>query len=156
MARNRHGYGYDLGSSLGQRPQITKTRKASFTFSLSDKMVDQRYTIYGFSGTEKTIAFNHRLTRTPSPACRRMEPGWRICRIGAAKRRSTSAGSMALKKPKLLIRNRFQAYRMSPDGKWIGYEARVPAKPDWAPKMPESRPARSGRPSHRGDKTALA
>src|ERR1700722_17545995 len=26
--------------------------------------------------------------------------------------------------------------RLSPDGKWIGYEARVPGKPDWAPKMP--------------------
>lgn len=28
----------------------------------------------------------------------------------------------------------------SPDGKWIGYEARVPGKPDWNPKMPEKPP----------------
>jgi acylaminoacyl-peptidase len=122
-------------------PQVTKDAKSViYVLGWSDKMTDQRWTnLWIVSGDGKderpltTGAF-----KDSSP---RLSPdGTRLAYL------TNRSG-----KPQIHVRwlDSGQDAQItdaqqtpsnivwSPDGKWIGYEARVPGKPDWNPKMPE-------------------
>src|SRR5579883_932679 len=122
-------------------PQITKDGKSIiYVLGWSDKMVDQRYSnlwIVGSDGKENrpitTGAF-----RDTSP---RISPdGTRIAYISNRSGKNQIHVRWLDTNQEAQITDLQQApsnIEWSPDSKWIGYTARVPAKPGFSIKMPE-------------------
>jgi dipeptidyl aminopeptidase/acylaminoacyl peptidase len=122
-------------------PQITKDAKSViFVLGWSDKMTDQRYTnLWIVSGDGKderpltTGAFKDSEPRLSPDGTRLAYLSNRSGKTQIHVRWMDSGQEAqitdAQQAPSNLV--------WSPDGKWIGYEARVPGKPDWNPKMPE-------------------
>ncbi len=126
--------------SVGE-PQVTKDAKSViYVLGWSDKMTDQRWTnLWMVSGDGKD---NRPLTtgafKDSSP---RLSPdGTRVAYL------SNRSGKTQIHVRWLDSGQEAQITDLqqspsnivwSPDGNWIGYEARVPGKSDWNPKMPE-------------------
>jgi acylaminoacyl-peptidase len=122
-------------------PQITKDAKSViYVLTWSDKMTDQRYTnLWMVSGDGKderpltTGAFKDSEPRLSPDGTRLAYLSNRSGKMQIHVRWMDSGQDAQLtdlqQSPTNIV--------WSPDGKWIGYEARVPGKPDWAPKMPE-------------------
>jgi dipeptidyl aminopeptidase/acylaminoacyl peptidase len=140
--------GMDTGTIWDLRsvsePQITRDAKSViYVLSWSDKMVDQRYTnLWMVSGDGKD---DRPLT---TGAYKDSEPrispdGMRVAYLSNRSGKTQIHVRWLDTGQEAQITDLQQAPSQivwSPDGKWIGYEARVPGKPDWAPKMPEKPP----------------
>jgi acylaminoacyl-peptidase len=140
--------GLDTGTIWDLRsvsePQITRDAKSViYVLSWSDKMVDQRYTnLWMVSGDGKD---DRPLT---TGAYKDSEPrispdGTRVAYLSNRSGKTQIHVRWLDTGQEAQITDLQQAPSQivwSPDGKWIGYEARVPGKPDWAPKMPEKPP----------------
>lgn len=125
-------------------PQISKDAKSViYVLTWSDKMTDQRYTnLWMVSGDGKderpltTGAFKDSEPRLSPDGSRLAYLSNRSGKTQIHVRWLDSAQDAQItdlqQSPSNIV--------WSPDGKWIGYEARVPGKPDWAPKMPEKPP----------------
>jgi dipeptidyl aminopeptidase/acylaminoacyl peptidase len=125
-------------------PQITKDAKSViYVLTWSDKMTDQRYTnLWMVSGDGKddrpltTGAYKDSEPRLSPDGTRLAYLSNRSGKTQIHVRWLDSAQEAQVtdlqQSPSNIV--------WSPDGKWIGYEARVPGKPDWAPKMPEKPP----------------
>jgi dipeptidyl aminopeptidase/acylaminoacyl peptidase len=125
-------------------PQITKDAKSViYVLGWSDKMTDQRWTnLWIVSGDGKderpltTGAFKDSEPRLSPDGTRLAYLSNRSGKTQIHVRWLDSGQEAqitdAQQSPSNLV--------WSPDGKWIGYEARVPGKPDWNPKMPEKPP----------------
>lgn len=122
-------------------PQITKDAKSViFVLGWSDKMTDQRWTnlwiVSGDGKDERPLTTGAYKDSSP-----RLSPdGTRLAYL------SNRSGKVQIHVRWLDTGQDAQITDSqqtpsnivwSPDGKWIGYEARVPGKPDWNPKMPE-------------------
>lgn len=125
-------------------PQITKDAKSViYVLGWSDKMVDQRYTnLWVVSGDGKddrpltTGAYKDSEPRLSPDGTRVAYLSNRSGKTQIHVRWLDGAQEAQITDSQQVPSN----IVWSPDGKWIGYEARVPAKPDWAPKMPEKPP----------------
>jgi dipeptidyl aminopeptidase/acylaminoacyl peptidase len=140
--------GMDTGTIWDLRsvsePQITRDAKSViYVLSWSDKMVDQRYTnLWMVSGDGKE---DRPLT---TGAYKDSEPrispdGTRVAYLSNRSGKTQIHVRWLDTGQEAQVTDLQQAPSQivwSPDGKWIGYEARVPGKPDWAPKMPEKPP----------------
>ncbi len=125
-------------------PQITKDAKSViYVLGWSDKMTDQRWTnLWIVSGDGKD---DRPLTtgayKDSSP---RLSPdGTRVAYLTNRSGKTQIHVRWLDTGQDAQITDLQQAPSnivWSPDGKWIGYEARVPGKPDWNPKMPEKPP----------------
>jgi dipeptidyl aminopeptidase/acylaminoacyl peptidase len=125
-------------------PQITKDAKSViYVLTWSDKMTDQRYTnLWMVSGDGKderpltTGAYKDSEPRLSPDGTRLAYLSNRSGKTQIHVRWLDSAQEAQItdsqQSPSNIV--------WSPDGKWIGYEARVPGKPDWNPKMPEKPP----------------
>jgi dipeptidyl aminopeptidase/acylaminoacyl peptidase len=125
-------------------PQISKDAKSViYVLTWSDKMTDQRYTnLWMVSGDGKderpltTGAFKDSEPRLSPDNTRLAYLSNRSGKTQIHVRWLDSAQDAQItdlqQSPTNIV--------WSPDGKWIGYEAKVPGKPDWAPKMPEKPP----------------
>jgi dipeptidyl aminopeptidase/acylaminoacyl peptidase len=126
-------------------PQITKDAKSViYVLGWSDKMVDQRYTnLWVVSGDGKddrpltTGAYKDSEPRLSPDGTRVAYLSNRSGKTQIHVRWLDSAGGSIGDAQVTDSQQAPSNIVWSPDGKWIGYEARVPAKPDWAPKMPE-------------------
>ncbi len=122
-------------------PQITRDAKSViYVLGWADKMVDQRYSnLWIVSGDGKD---NRPLTtgsfRDTSP---RLSPdGTRVAYLSNRSGKNQIHVRWLDTGQEAQITDLQQApsgIEWSPDGKWIGYTARVPAKPDWSIRMPE-------------------
>ena len=122
-------------------PQITKDAKSViYVLGWADKMVDQRYSnLWIVSGDGKD---NRPLTtgafRDTSP---RLSPdGTRVAYLSNRSGKNQIHVRWLDSAQEAQITDLQQApsgIEWSLDGKWIGYIARVPAKPDWSIRMPE-------------------
>jgi dipeptidyl aminopeptidase/acylaminoacyl peptidase len=125
-------------------PQITKDAKSViYVLTWSDKMTDQRYTnLWMVSGDGKddrpltTGAYKDSEPRLSPDGTRLAYLSNRSGKTQVHVRWLDSAQDAQITDSQQTPSN----IVWSPDGKWIGYEARVPGKPDWAPKMPEKPP----------------
>jgi acylaminoacyl-peptidase len=125
-------------------PQITKDGKSViYVLGWADKMVDQRYSnLWIVTGDGKD---NRPLTtgsfRDTAP---RLSPdGTRVAYISNRSGKNQIHVKWLDSGQEAQVTDVQQApagIEWSPDGKWIGYTARVPAKPSWSIRMPE-RPA---------------
>ena len=122
-------------------PQITKDAKSViYVLGWSDKMVDQRYTnlwvVSGDGKDDRPLTTGAYKDSEP-----RLSPdGTRVAYLSNRSGKTQIHVRWLDGAQEAQITDSQQAPSnivWSPDGKWIGYEARVPAKPDWAPKMPE-------------------
>lgn len=125
-------------------PQITKDAKSViYVLAWSDKMTDQKYTnLWMVSGDGKddrpitTGAFKDSEPRLSPDGTRLAYLSNRSGKTQIHVRWLDSGQDAQItdlqQSPSQIV--------WSPDGKWIGYEARVPGKPDWNPKMPEKPP----------------
>jgi dipeptidyl aminopeptidase/acylaminoacyl peptidase len=122
-------------------PQITKDAKSViYVLNWSDKMTDQKYTnLWMVSGDGKddrpltTGAFKDSEPRLSPDGTRLAYLSNRSGKTQLHVRWLDSGQEAQItdlqQSPSQIV--------WSPDGKWIGYQARVPSKPEWAPKMPE-------------------
>ncbi len=125
-------------------PQITRDAKSViYVLTWSDKMTDQRYTnLWMVSGDGKddrpltTGAYKDSEPRISPDGTRVAYLTNRSGKTQIHVRWLDSAQDAQITDSQQTPSN----IVWSPDGKWIGYEARVPGKPDWAPKMPEKPP----------------
>jgi dipeptidyl aminopeptidase/acylaminoacyl peptidase len=125
-------------------PQITRDAKSVvYVLTWSDKMTDQRYTnLWMVSGDGKddrpltTGAYKDSEPRLSPDGTRLAYLSNRSGKTQIHVRWLDSAQDAQVTDSQQTPSN----IVWSPDGKWIGYEARVPGKPDWAPKMPEKPP----------------
>lgn len=125
-------------------PQVTKDAKGViYVLTWSDKMTDQRYTnLWMVSGDGKddrpltTGAYKDSEPRISPDGTRLAYLSNRSGKTQIHVRWLDSAQDAQITDSQQTPSN----IVWSPDGKWIGYEARVPGKPDWAPKMPEKPP----------------
>jgi dipeptidyl aminopeptidase/acylaminoacyl peptidase len=137
--------GMDTGTIWDLRsvsdPQITKDAKSViYVLGWSDKMVDQRYTnlwvVSGDGKDDRPLTTGAYKDSEP-----RLSPdGSRVAYLSNRSGKTQIHVRWLDSAQEAQITDSQQAPSnivWSPDGKWIGYEARVPAKPDWAPKMPE-------------------
>ena len=122
-------------------PQITKDAKSViYVLGWSDKMVDQRYTnlwiVSGDGKDERPLTTGAFKDSEP-----RLSPdGTRLAYLSNRSGKTQIHVRWLDSGQEAQITDLQQAPSnivWSPDGKWIGYEARVPGKPDWNPKMPE-------------------
>ena len=125
-------------------PQITKDAKSViYVLAWSDKMTDQKYTnLWMVSGDGKddrpitTGAFKDSEPRLSPDGTRLAYLSNRSGKTQIHVRWLDSGQDAQItdlqQSPSQIV--------WSPDGKWIGYEARVPGKPEWNPKMPEKPP----------------
>jgi dipeptidyl aminopeptidase/acylaminoacyl peptidase len=125
-------------------PQITKDAKSViYVLGWSDKMVDQRYTnlwiVSGDGKDERPLTTGAFKDSEP-----RLSPdGTRLAYLSNRSGKTQIHVRWLDSGQEAQITDLQQAPSnivWSPDGKWIGYEARVPGKPDWNPKMPEKPP----------------
>src|SRR5580698_7970752 len=140
--------GMDTGTIWDLRsvsePQITHDAKSViYVLSWSDKMVDQRYTnLWMVSGDGKddrpltTGAYKDSEPRLSLDGTRLAYLSNRSGKTQIHVRWLDSAQDAQITDSQQTPSN----IVWSPDGKWIGFEARVPGKPDWNPKMPEKPP----------------
>ncbi len=125
-------------------PQITKDAKSViYVLGWSDKMTDQRWTnLWIVSGDGKderpltTGAFKDAEPRLSPDGTRLAYLSNRSGKTQIHVRWLDSSQEAQITDSQQTPSNLV----WSPDGKWIGYEARVPGKPDWNPKMPEKPP----------------
>jgi dipeptidyl aminopeptidase/acylaminoacyl peptidase len=125
-------------------PQITRDGKSViYVLTWSDKMTDQRYTnLWMVSGDGKddrpltTGAYKDSEPRLSPDGTRLAYLSNRSGKTQIHVRWLDSAQDAQITDSQQTPSN----IVWSPDGKWIGYEARVPGKPDWNPKMPEKPP----------------
>jgi len=125
-------------------PQITRDAKSViYVLTWSDKMTDQRYTnLWMVSGDGKddrpltTGAYKDSEPRLSPDGTRLAYLSNRSGKTQIHVRWLDSAQDAQITDSQQTPSN----IVWSPDGKWIGYEARVPGKPDWNPKMPEKPP----------------
>jgi dipeptidyl aminopeptidase/acylaminoacyl peptidase len=122
-------------------PQITRDAKSViFVLGWSDKMTDQRYTnlwiVSGDGKDERPLTTGAFKDSEP-----RLSPdGTRLAYLSNRSGKTQIHVRWLDSGQEAQITDSQQApsnLAWSPDGKWIGYEARVPGKPDWNPKMPE-------------------
>jgi dipeptidyl aminopeptidase/acylaminoacyl peptidase len=125
-------------------PQITKDAKSViYVLTWSDKMNDQRYTnlwmVSGDGKDERPLTTGAYKDSEP-----RLSPdGTRLAYLSNRSGKTQIHVRWLDSGQEAQVTDAQQAPSnivWSPDGKWIGYEARVPGKPDWAPKMPEKPP----------------
>jgi acylaminoacyl-peptidase len=122
-------------------PQITKDAKSViYVLGWSDKMTDQRWTnLWIVSGDGKderpltTGAFKDSSPRLSPDGTRLAYLSNRSGKTQIHVRWLDTGQDAQITDSQQTPSN----IVWSPDGKWIGYEARVPGKPDWNPKMPE-------------------
>ena len=122
-------------------PQITKDAKSViYVLGWSDKMTDQRWTnLWIVSGDGKderpltTGAFKDSSPRLSPDGTRLAYLTNRSGKTQIHVRWLDSGQDAQITDSQQTPSN----IAWSPDGKWIGYEARVPGKADWNPKMPE-------------------
>jgi dipeptidyl aminopeptidase/acylaminoacyl peptidase len=122
-------------------PQITKDAKSViYVLGWSDKMTDQRWTnlwiVSGDGKDERPLTTGAFKDSEP-----RLSPdGTRLAYLSNRSGKTQIHVRWLDSSQEAQITDLQQAPSnlvWSPDGKWIGYEARVPGKPDWNPKMPE-------------------
>ena len=125
-------------------PQITRDAKSViYVLTWSDKMTDQRYTnlwiVSGDGKDERPLTTGAYKDSEP-----RLSPdGTRLAYLSNRSGKTQIHVRWLDSSQEAQITDLQQSPSnivWSPDGKWIGYEARVPGKPDWNPKMPEKPP----------------